>query len=206
MELAVYVPFEALRMTTRELDAELFGRAVSFRYSETWIGYSLLSLRLIMGWTFFYAGITKVLNPEWSVRGFLTYSIGPENPLSNLAGYNIWDIMATGEILGTGLYWYQLLTPLNQLGLTLVGLALIAGAFVRFSAFWGALMMTFYWLAAFPLEGSVLIDFHFVYVLLLFGIGAFGTGRILGLDAIIEEHPVTKPYLDRYPWLNLFLG
>jgi len=176
-------------MTTRELDAKLFGREVSFRYSETWIGYSLLSLRVIMGWTFFYAGITKVIDPTWSVRGFLLQGISPENPFIDLWTY-----------MGNELYW--LLTPLNQVGLTLVGLALIVGAFVRFSAFWGALMMTFYWLAAFPLEGSILIDFHFVYVLLLFGIGAFGTGRILGLDAWIENLDIVK----ENPRLRLFLG
>ncbi|MEF8825086.1 MAG: DoxX family protein [Halapricum sp.] len=176
-------------MSTRKLDSQLFGREISFSYSEKWVAYSLLSLRLIMGWTFFYAGITKVINPEWSVRGFLLYGISSENPFTQ-----IWTTLGND--------WYWLLTPLNQLGLTLIGLALIVGLFVRFSAFWGALMMTFYWLASFPLEGSILIDFHFVYVLLLFAVGAFGTGRVLGLDAWIEDLDIVK----ENPRLRLFLG
>lgn len=185
-------------MSTRKLKSSIFGRDVQFSYSETWIGYSLLSLRLIMGWTFFYAGITKVVNPDWSVRGFLLYGISQENFLRNIGGTDIWTVMATD--------WYWLLTPLNQIGLTLIGLALIFGVLVRLSSFFGALMMSFYWLASFPLEGSIAIDFHFVYVLLLFGVGAFGTGRILGLDGIIENHSAVKPHLEKYPKLRLLLG
>jgi thiosulfate dehydrogenase [quinone] large subunit len=176
-------------MATRELESQVFGRDVEFTYSETWIGYALFGLRLIMGWTLFYAGITKVVDPEWSVRGFLLYAIPEGNPLTGL-----WTTMAND--------WAWLLTPLNQLGLTLVGLALILGLFVRFSAFWGATMMLFYWLASYPFDNALLIDYHMVYVFLLFGLGAFGAGRILGLDARIERLDV----VEQYPQLRLFLG
>jgi len=176
-------------MSTRKLESKIFGWDVSFSYSETWIGYSLFALRVIMGWTFFYAGITKVINPEWSVRGFLLYGIPEGNPLTGL-----WTVMAND--------WAWLLTPLNQVGLTLVGLALILGAFVRFSAFWGGIMMLFYWIASYPFENSLLIDYHMVYVFLLFGLGAFGTGRILGIDMWLEEQQIVKDN----PWLTLFLG
>ena len=167
----------------------MFGRDVSFQYSETWVGYSLFSLRLIMGWTFFYAGITKVINPNWSVRGFLLHGIAPENPFTGM-----WTVMAND--------WAWLLTPLNQVGLTLIGISLLLGIFVRFSAFWGAIMMLFYWLAAFPLANAFIIDDHLVYALLLFGLGAFGAGRILGLDSRIEKLDIVK----QNPWLTLFLG
>jgi thiosulfate dehydrogenase [quinone] large subunit len=176
-------------MATRELESKVFGWDVTFTYSETWIGYSLFALRVIMGWTFFYAGITKVVNPNWSVRGFLLYGIPEGNPFTPL-----WTTMAND--------WAWLLTPLNQLGLTLVGLALILGVAVRFSAFWGALMMLFYWMASYPFDNALLIDYHMVYVFLLFGLGAFGSGRILGLDQRIEELSI----VEKNPWLRLFLG
>jgi thiosulfate dehydrogenase [quinone] large subunit len=181
-------------MSPRKLESKIFGRDIQFEYSERWIGYSLLSLRFIMGWVFFYAGMSKVIDPEWSVRGYLNYAISPENPLRDFLGYDIWSIMAND--------WYWLLTPLNQVGLTLVGLALLLGIFVRLSAFGGALMMTFYWLASFPLTDAFIIDFHLVYVLLLFAVGAFGAGRILGLDAYIEDTEIVK----QYPLLRLLLG
>ncbi|QCC50528.1 DoxX family protein [Halapricum salinum] len=181
-------------MSSRKLESEIFGRGVEFAYSERWIGYSLLSLRLIMGWVFLYAGLSKVIDPEWSVRGYLNYAISPENPLRDFLGYDVWSIMAND--------WYWLLTPLNQVGLTLVGIALLLGIFVRLGAFGGALMMTFYWLASFPLTDAFVIDFHLVYVLLLFAVGAFGAGRILGLDAYLEELEI----VEKYPQLRLLLG
>lgn len=176
-------------MSTRELNSSIFGREVSFEYSETWIGYSMLALRLVMGWTFFLPGIRHAWDPTWSVRGFLLYGVPKGNPFTSL-----WTTMAND--------WAWLLTPLNSLGLTLVGLALILGAFVRFSAFWGSIMMLFYWAAALPLENAILIDDHIVYALLLFGLGAFGSGRILGLDTWIEKQSIVQ----KYPQLRLFLG
>ena len=176
-------------MATRELESSVFGRDVQFRYSETWIGYALFALRLIMGWSFFYAGITKVIDPNWSVRGFLLYAVPEGNPLMS-----VWATMAND--------WAWLLTPMNQVGLTLIGAALILGLFVRFSAFWGGVMMLFYWMASYPFENSFLIDYHMVYVFLLFGLGAFGAGRILGVDRRLEELDIVK----QYPKLRLFLG
>src|SRR6056297_2339995 len=106
--------------------SKLFGVDVEFTYSETWIAYALFALRLMMGWVFFYAGIVKVIDPNWSARPFLL-NVDPANPLVDM-----WAAMAD---------WVWLLTPLNQDGLTLIGIALLAGAFVRLSAFWGAIMM-----------------------------------------------------------------
>jgi thiosulfate dehydrogenase [quinone] large subunit len=176
-------------MSNRRLETDMFGRHVQFEYSETWVGYALFGLRVIMGWSFLYSGATKAWDPNWSVRGFLLYGIPEGNPF-----VDIWTVMATE--------WAWLLTPLNSLGLTLVGLALIFGAFVRFAAFWGAVMMLFYWLAAFPLPNSILINYHVMYALLLFVLGAFGAGRILGLDAWIESQSI----VENNPQLKLFLG
>jgi len=166
-------------MATNELETELFGRNARFNYSATWVGYALLGLRLIMGWTFFYAGITKVLDSGWSASGFLLNAIPEGNPFGGM-----WATMANEYL------W--LIDPLNAWGLTLVGLALMLGVFVRFSAFWGAIMMLFYWAASLPLANGIVIDSHIVYALLLFGLGAFGAGRILGLDAYLEERDVVR--------------
>ncbi|MFB6150752.1 MAG: DoxX family membrane protein [Haloarculaceae archaeon] len=176
-------------MSTRELQTNMLGREVRFSYSETWIGYSLFALRVLMGWIFFYAGIVKVIDPKWSVRGFLLHGISSKNPFTDL-----WATMAND--------WAWLLTPLNQLGLTLVGLGLLLGILFRFSAFWGGVMMLFYWVAHYPFENSIIIDYHLVYVFLLFGLGAFGAGRILGVDNWLEKQSV----VEENPWLRLFLG
>jgi len=176
-------------MSTRELETELFGRRTNFRYSETWVGYALLALRVVMGWTLFYAGITKLLDPAWSAEGFLLHAIPEGNPFGG-----IWATMAND--------WLWLIDPLNQWGLTLVGLALLLGAFVRWSAFWGAVIMVFYWAASLPLEHAIVIDDHIVYAMLLFGLGAFGAGHILGLDEYLENFEI----VEQNRWLRYLLG
>ncbi len=175
--------------TRRQMEADLFGRETRFEYSETWIGYALVGLRVIMGWTFFYAGITKVLDPEWSAEGFLLHAVPEGNPFAG-----VWPMLAEE--------WLWLLDPLNAWGLTLIGAALLVGAFVRWSAFWGAVMMVFYWAASLPLAHAIVIDDHIVYALLLFGLGAFGAGRILGLDKYLESTDL----VERYPALRYLLG
>jgi len=188
--------------TKQTLQSEMLGRSVTFDYSETWVGYSLFFMRIVMGWTLFQGGITKLVtyidgNPanNWTAAGFLQNAVPAGNPFTgffaSMAGMPIID-------------W------LNMLGLTLTGLALLLGAFVRFSAFWGAVMMLFYWLAA--LQGGLLaglpvahgwvVDDHMVYAVLLFGLGAFGSGRILGLDSYIEN----LSFVQNNKWLKLLLG
>ena len=176
-------------MTNRELQADVFGRRTDFEYSETWVGYALFGLRVVMGWTLFYAGITKVLDPKWSAEGFLLHAIPEGNPFGG-----VWATMANE--------WVWLIDPLNQWGLTLVGLALLAGAFVRWSAFWGAVMMLFYWAASYPFENAILIDDHMVYAFLLFGLGAFGAGRIFGLDEYLEDTGI----VEKNRWLRYVMG
>jgi thiosulfate dehydrogenase [quinone] large subunit len=70
--------------------------------------------------------------------------------------------------------------------------------------------MMFYWLASLhggllaglPLEHGWVVDDHLVYALILFGLGAFGAGRILGLDARLEKLSVVR----NNSWLKLLLG
>ncbi|RDZ46666.1 hypothetical protein C5B91_03075 [Haloferax sp. Atlit-10N] len=180
----------------------MFGRAVRFDYSERWVGYSLFLLRVVMGWTLFQGGITKLVtyldadpSNNWTAAGYLANAIPEGNPLMGL-----WGSMAGSPLIDM----------LNMWGLTLAGLALILGAFVRFSAFWGAIMMLFYWAAA--LEGGILaglplahgwvVDDHIVYAVLLFGLGAFGAGRILGVDAYLEN----MEFVRRNRWMSLVMG
>jgi len=189
-------------MSTRQtLETDILGRSIEFEYAAHWVGYSLFLLRLVMGWTLFQGGITKVIthfdaNPEndWTAAGFLM-NVPDGNPL-----VDVWASMAGNPLIDA----------LNMWGLTLTGLALIVGAFVRWSAFWGAIMMLFYWaaalqgglLAGLPLAHGWVVDDHLVYAVLLFGLGAFGAGRILGVDARLEETGVVR----NNRWLVYLLG
>jgi thiosulfate dehydrogenase [quinone] large subunit len=71
-------------MATNRFETDLFGRVHDVKYSENTVGYALLTLRMVMGWTFFYAGITKVLDPAWTAEGFLLHAVPEGNPFGGL--------------------------------------------------------------------------------------------------------------------------
>jgi thiosulfate dehydrogenase [quinone] large subunit len=188
--------------TTRKLEAELFGRETDFEYSEHWIGYSIVIMRVVMGWVLLQGGITKLItyldaNPEnnWTAAGYLANAIPQGNPFAG-----VFAAMAGSATIDILVMW----------GLTLTGLGLIIGGMVRWNAFWGAVMMIFFWMASLqggllqglPLAHGWVVDDHLVYAALLFGLGAIGSGRILGLDARIEEMDVVQ----RNRWLRYLLG
>lgn len=175
-------------MTERTAEVRLFGQQTSLKYSDRLVGYAVLSLRLVMGWILFYAGITKLLDPTWSSEYLLVETGAKSVPLAWL-----WPPLAE--------HWLWLVDPLNEWGQTLIGLALILGALVRFAAGMGIVMMTLYYFAHLPLEWGFLVDYHVVYIMILFGLAAIGAGRLLGVDYYLEEN-VALPGT----WSRWFLG
>ncbi|MFB6144146.1 MAG: DoxX family membrane protein [Candidatus Nanohaloarchaea archaeon] len=181
-------------MERRVLETEIFGSSVSFEYAEHWVGYSLLAMRLGMGWIFLQAGMQKLLDPTWTAAGYLR-NVPSGNPF-----IPFWEMLAGNPAVDA----------LVIAGLTLIGLGLILGIFVRWDAFWGSVMMLFFWASS--LEGGLMqglpvahgwvVDSHIVYVTLLVALGEFGSGRILGLDRRLEEHS----FVEQRPWLKHFLG
>lgn len=117
--------------------------------------FILFLLRISIGWLIFYAGITKVLNPGWSAEGFLRGA-------KTFSGFYQW--LTTPEIL-------QIVNFLNAWGVMLIGVSLILGIFVRFSATLGVVVMALYYfpILVFPYAGehSYLVDEHVIYALVL---------------------------------------
>lgn len=153
---------------TNQTDGELITNAREGQYAKI----ALVSLRIIMGWLFFFSGITKVLDPEWTATGYLMHAIPEENPFGSL-----WPILAEMPLIDISV----------QIGLTLVGLGIIFGAFTRWSAFWASVMMLFFWASSLPLENGLLIDEHIVYIAVLVTLSAVRAGRIAGLDPYLES-------------------
>lgn len=183
-------------MSSRELQVELFGRQGSMNYSESWLGYSILGLRALMAWIFIQGGLAKILDPEWSSTGFLENSVVEANPFF--------------EMFQFFLQHPEVVDPMVMYGQLLIGLALLLGLAFRFAAAMGGLQMAFFWLASFeggfmaglPVEHGFLVTETLVYVVLLFGLGAWGAGRLYGLDTKIEE----QEFVEENPWLKYFLG
>ena len=150
----------------------------------------LAALRVALGWLFFYAGITKVLNPAWSAKGYL---LGAKT----FAGFYAW--LASDGVL-------PVVDFLNKWGLTLIGVSLIVGLFVRLSSLLGALMMLMYYFPVlqFPKIGanSFLVDDHIVYALAMLAFAAARAGRTWGLDARWAKLPLNAKIPKLREWLG----
>lgn len=132
-------------------------------------------LRVALGFLFFYSGITKVLNPEWSAAEYL-------NSAKTFPGFYHW--FASASNIG----WINFV---NEWGLTLIGAALITGFLVRWASLGGILFMILYYLPIlqFPYVGehSFLIDEHIIYSLALFTFFVSNAGINWGLDSILSR-------------------
>lgn len=132
--------------------------------------FFIVLLRLALGWFMFYAGITKVLNAGWSAEGYLRSA----KTLPELFSW----FLQPGVL--------PVINFVNEWGLTLLGVSLILGIFVRLSSVLGAVLMLLYYLPIlkFPIVGehSYIVDEHVIYILVLLFFAVLRAGRVWGLD------------------------
>jgi len=135
----------------------------------------LVLLRISLGWMFFYAGITKVLNPSWSAEGYL------KSAKTFSWFYNI--VSAPSALPVTNF--------INEWGLTLLGVALILGVFVRLSSILAAIMMGLYYLPIldfpYPNPHSFVVDEHIIYIFALLTLASFRGGS-WSLNKLFGKH------------------
>jgi thiosulfate dehydrogenase [quinone] large subunit len=152
---------------------------------------AITALRILVGWHFFYEGLTKLTAPSWSAAGFLKQAKGP------FAG-SFHAMAARPDLLAnTDLFTMWLLT--------LVGACLILGLFTRLASLGGLAFLLMVYLAAppwigyfyaIPAEGSYLIvNKNLVEVAALVVIMLTGSGRFAGLDRILSGLFRRKPRL-----------
>lgn len=131
---------------------------------------SLLILRLAMGWMFFYAGITKLLDPSWSAAGYLQNA-------KMFEGFYGW--LTQPALLPT-------VNFVNEWGITLLGISLILGIGVRISSILGAILMLLYYFPIldfpYPNEHSYIVDEHIIYAATLLLLASLRAGRVWGLE------------------------
>lgn len=150
---------------------------------------SLLLIRLSLGWLFFYAGITKILNPNFSAAGYL----GTAKTFPSL-----YQWLASPANIG----WINVI---NEWGLTLLGISLILGIGVRFSSVLGALLMFLYYLPVldFPyVAHSYLVDEHIIYASVLIFFATVRAGRVYGLENWCENLPICKNFPKLHNWFG----
>ncbi|WP_254524950.1 DoxX family protein [Natrinema caseinilyticum] len=156
----------------------------------------ILALRLMMGIAFFQSGLDKVLSGKFSAGGYLTGAVpNSGSPLADLfvaIGNTPWFV----DFVNVAVPW----------GEVFIGLGLLFGVLTRLAAFWGAFMMLLFYFGNWDVSHGY-INGDFAYMLVFLSVAAFGAGRILGLDAYIEQYEIRgEPLIERYPWTGYFLG
>ena len=146
-----------------------------------WQLWSLVILRVAIGWHFLYEGIVKILNPNWSSIGFLMDSKG-------LFAGVFHSIAANPALL-------NIMDFINMWGLALIGAGLIVGLFTRIASIAGIILLAFYYLShpaiiganyAMPTEGAYLwVNKNLIELLTLWVIALFPTWRIIGMDRFL---------------------
>lgn len=142
---------------------------------------ALIFCRVAIGWHFLYEGCVKLMNPQWSARGFLLDSQGP------LDTFFFW--IANNQTV------LQSVDLINQWGLVLIGLGLMMGLLSRGATLAGIAMLALFYLShppfigaeyMMPSEGSYwIVNKNLIELTALLVIYLFPTSRIIGLDRII---------------------
>ncbi|MFZ3008807.1 MAG: DoxX family membrane protein, partial [Minisyncoccia bacterium] len=112
---------------------------------------TLFLLRISLGWYMFYAGLSHLIDSSWSAEGYLRGAkLLPE----------LYTWFASPAVL-------PYINFINAWGLTLLGVSLIFGALIKYSAPLGALMMLLYYIPLgiiHPDAHSMIVDDHIIFI------------------------------------------
>jgi thiosulfate dehydrogenase [quinone] large subunit len=149
---------------------------------------ALVILRMLIGWHLLYEGISKVINPYWTSAAYLSESKWIFSGLFT-------SIVANPTAL-------KIVDFMNEWGLILIGLALIAGLLTRAATIAGIVLLCLYYVAnppflgyqySMPTEGSYLIvNKTLIEAAALFVLAFLPTGEKVGLDIFLCRKSVTK--------------
>jgi uncharacterized membrane protein YphA (DoxX/SURF4 family) len=144
---------------------------------------TLVLLRIGIGWHFLYEGLVKLRSPDWTSAAFLADSR--------------WLLSGAFHWIAAHPLALRVVDALNVWGLTLIGLALLLGAFTRFAAGCGIALLALYYLGSPPLvgfptnggsEGSYLVvNKNLVEALALCVVAAFPLGGLQGVERALRR-------------------
>lgn len=113
-----------------------------FLFSDTRMAWVWLIVRVLVGWQWLNSGLGKVQNPAWmeggtALRGFWQNAVRIPEEGSPQITVEWYRNFIQGMLDAEAYTWFG---PLVAIGETLVGVALVLGAFVGIAAFFGAFM------------------------------------------------------------------
>jgi thiosulfate dehydrogenase [quinone] large subunit len=149
-------------------------------YSGFQLG-ALVTLRLLIGWHFFYEGLAKLVNPYWTSADYIDQAA--------------WLFAGLFRKIAASPAAVTVVDALNVWGLMAIGLGLIVGLLTRPAAIAGVAVLILYYVVAppfvglayaMPTEGSYLVvNKVLIEAIALLVLIAFPTGREFGLDGVV---------------------
>jgi thiosulfate dehydrogenase [quinone] large subunit len=153
-----------------------------FPYSHLQL-WSLVILRIFIGWHFLYEGLSKLFNPYWSSLGYLLESKG-------LFSFFFISLAANPVAV-------RVIDFLNIWGLILIGFCLIIGFFASLSTILGMILLFLYYIgqppfigleSTLPTESSYLIvNKTLIELIALLVLFVFPTSWNVGLDIFLSR-------------------
>jgi thiosulfate dehydrogenase (quinone) large subunit len=152
---------------------------------------ALVTLRLLIGWHFFYEGLAKLVNPYWSSAEYIDQAS--------------WLFSGVFKSVAASPGAVTVVDALNVWGLMAIGLGLIVGFLTRPAAIAGVVVLALYYIVAppfvglayaMPTEGSYLVvNKILIEAIALLVLIAFPTGRQFGLDGVVfrKRRAVSPP-------------
>jgi thiosulfate dehydrogenase [quinone] large subunit len=143
--------------------------------------FTLVFLRMLIGWHFLYEGISKLFNPYWTSAGYLSESK--------------WLFSGLFTAIAENPSLLKVVDFLNVWGQIAIGIALLTGLLTSWACIAGILLLLIYYVCnppfvgysyTVPSEGSYIIVNKILIEIAALGILlAFPTGRTAGLDSLV---------------------
>ncbi|ESP89947.1 DoxX family membrane protein [Candidatus Halobonum tyrrellensis] len=174
-------------MATNELDTTVLNDDVTLSLSGPWVAYWALFLRVLVGYWFLHAGLTKVLF-GFSAAGYLG------GASRGAITEPIMQVFANGALLTFTNYavgWGELL----------IGLGLLVGAFVRLASFFGGVLMFFFYFTNHGWANGM-TNGDLWGLLLFVTLAILGAGRVWGVDGYLED----TEFVREHRWARYLLG
>jgi thiosulfate dehydrogenase [quinone] large subunit len=179
---------------TNTFESSIAGVTVRGR-AHSLSAWFVLALRLMMGLAFTHSGVEKLLT-GFDATGYLRFET-----VSN--GSPAADAFVAMAANGPFVAFVNVAVPWGELA---IGLALVFGVLTRLAAFWGAVTMLLFYLGNWDVAHGF-VNADLAYLLVFLAVAAFGAGRIVGLDALVERAEIGgRPLLERYPRVTYLLG
>jgi thiosulfate dehydrogenase [quinone] large subunit len=162
--------------------------------ASTRVGMWLAVLRISTGFIFLWAFLDKTFGLHYATPSARAWIHGGSPTKGFLSSVEVGPFQSFFHSIA-GDAWANWLFMLGLLG---IGLALILGVGLRVAAVAGVIMLTLMWIAEFPLaqhtsagaptmSTNPIVDYHFIYAVVLVVLAETGSGRFWGLGRYVKS-------------------